>query len=127
MHRLKQRFLSAVEKKETSLKLKYEEIDMLRTINRQEVGLANMRLENVILEEIVDDEPPRTPSPEFSQQLLTSGHISVDEGDLRLSLTMYKSATPESSRSRGWKPTKRDSSCLKQLSLCWKDEATMVQ
>lgn len=28
MHRLKQRFLSAVEKKETSYKLKYEEIDM---------------------------------------------------------------------------------------------------
>ncbi|KAI3766343.1 hypothetical protein L2E82_16397 [Cichorium intybus] len=62
----------------------------------------------VILEEIVDDEPPSPPSPA--------------EGDKGLSLTLYNSASPKFSRSRGWKPRKGGSSYSKQLNLCWKDE-----
>nr|KAJ0218716.1 hypothetical protein LSAT_V11C300106770 [Lactuca sativa] len=53
--------------------------------------------------------------------------IDVGEDDLGLALTLYKSAIPEFSGSRGWKHSKRVSSCSKKLNLDWEGgEKTMA-
>nr|KAJ0225045.1 hypothetical protein LSAT_V11C100021880 [Lactuca sativa] len=69
----------------------------------------------VIIEDMDNQDPLRPSSP-------------VGEGDLGLALTLYKSATPEFSRSKGWKHSKGASSCSRNLNLDWDGgEKTMAR
>ncbi|CAI9288182.1 unnamed protein product [Lactuca saligna] len=61
--------------------------------------------------------PFRPSSLVVSHEVVTPIQIDVGEGDLGLALTLYKSATPEFSRSKGWKHSKRALSCSRKLNL----------
>nr|KAJ0220404.1 hypothetical protein LSAT_V11C200084020 [Lactuca sativa] len=64
-------------------------------------------------------DPPRPSSPSVAHKVVTLIQIDVDEGDLELALTLYKSATPGFTRSKGWKHSKGGSSCSIKLNLDW--------
>nr|KAJ0194603.1 hypothetical protein LSAT_V11C800429680 [Lactuca sativa] len=67
----------------------------------------------------LDNERIRTPSPVVAHEVVTPIQIDVGEVDLELALTLYKSATPEFSRSNGWKHSKGASSCSRKVNLDW--------
>ncbi|CAI9303784.1 unnamed protein product [Lactuca saligna] len=55
----------------------------------------------VIIEDMDNQGPLRPSSPVVAHEVVTPIQIDVGEGDLGLALTLYKSATPEFSRSKG--------------------------
>nr|KAJ0196704.1 hypothetical protein LSAT_V11C700367790 [Lactuca sativa] len=66
-------------------------------------------------------------SPTVAHEVVTPIQIDVGEGDLGLALTLYKSATLEFSRSKGWTHSKGASSCSRKLNLDWEGaEKTMA-
>ncbi|CAI9280225.1 unnamed protein product [Lactuca saligna] len=74
---------------------------------------------SVIIEDMEKQDSIRPSSPVVAHEVVTPIQIDVGEGDLRLALTLYKSATPEFSRSKGWKHSKGASSCSRMLKLDW--------
>ncbi|CAI9265561.1 unnamed protein product [Lactuca saligna] len=73
----------------------------------------------VIIEDMEKQDSIRPSSPVVAHEVVTPIQIDVGEGDLGLALTLYKSATPEFSRSKGWKHSKGASSCSRKLNLDW--------
>nr|KAJ0224071.1 hypothetical protein LSAT_V11C200087730 [Lactuca sativa] len=67
----------------------------------------------VIIEDMEKQDSIRPSSPVVAHEVVTPIQIDVGEGDLGLALTLYKSATPEFSRSKGWKHSKGASSTRK--------------
>ncbi|CAI9265013.1 unnamed protein product [Lactuca saligna] len=81
----------------------------------------------VIIEDMEKQDSIRPSSPVVAHEVVTPIQIDVGEGDLGLALTLYKSATPEFSRSKGWKHSKGASSCSRMLKLDWEGaEKTMA-
>ncbi|XP_023761955.2 uncharacterized protein LOC111910350 isoform X2 [Lactuca sativa] len=81
----------------------------------------------VIIEDMEKQDSIRPSSPVVAHEVVTPIQIDVGEGDLGLALTLYKSATPEFSRSKGWKNSKGASSCSTKLNLDWEGaEKTMA-
>nr|KAJ0226385.1 hypothetical protein LSAT_V11C100024700 [Lactuca sativa] len=81
----------------------------------------------VIIEDMEKQDSIRPSSLVVTHEVVTPIQIDVGEGDLGLALTLYKSATPEFSRSKGWKHSKGASSCSRQLNLDWEGaEKTMA-
>ncbi|XP_052624988.1 uncharacterized protein LOC128132450 [Lactuca sativa] len=70
-------------------------------------------LSRVIIEDMEKQDSIRPSSPVVAHEVVTPIQIDVGEGDLGLALTLYKSATPEFSRSKGWKHSKGASSTRK--------------
>ncbi|XP_042751334.2 uncharacterized protein LOC111910350 isoform X5 [Lactuca sativa] len=84
-------------------------------------------LSRVIIEDMEKQDSIRPSSPVVAHEVVTPIQIDVGEGDLGLALTLYKSATPEFSRSKGWKNSKGASSCSTKLNLDWEGaEKTMA-
>ncbi|XP_052620589.1 uncharacterized protein LOC111905418 isoform X4 [Lactuca sativa] len=84
-------------------------------------------LSRVIIEDMEKQDSIRPSSPVVAHEVVTPIQIDVGEGDLGLALTLYKSATPEFSRSKGWKHSKGASSCSTKLNLDWEGaEKTMA-
>ncbi|CAI9265993.1 unnamed protein product [Lactuca saligna] len=73
----------------------------------------------VIIEDLDNQGPLRPSSPVVAHEVVTPIQIDVGEGDLGLALTLYKSTTPEFSRSKGWKHSKGVSSTSTNLNLDW--------
>ncbi|CAI9301126.1 unnamed protein product [Lactuca saligna] len=81
----------------------------------------------VIIEDLDNQGPLRPSSHVVAREVVTPIQIDVDEGDLGLTLTLYKSPTPKFSRSKGWKHSKGASSTSRNLNLDWEGgEKTMA-
>nr|KAJ0227055.1 hypothetical protein LSAT_V11C100021870 [Lactuca sativa] len=81
----------------------------------------------VIIEDMDNQGPLRPSSPVVAHEVVTPIQIDVGEGDLGLALTLYKSTTPEFSKSKGWKHSKGASSCSRKLNMDWEGgEKTMA-